>query len=756
MAPIAKLSKAVPAEASTTRGTLPFKHLLLGSDQHKLFLKFLGRWRHALGRAYTGLWLGLMSLAVLSFSLSVVTIPGEAIERVLLKQPWLNKVDRQSGKQWALTAALFEGELDRVRQTRDSPFTRNLVLPDADLVDEKSYADAKISINLRGRDLNYAILWGADPKKADLKGARLNRANVVGADLRGTDLSETQLQGADIRRAQLQGAILAKAQLQGAILAEAQLQGAIFEEAQLQGAIFEGAQLQGANLGVGELDFTKLQGADFYQANLQGADLSGAELQGADLRWANLQGADLSGAGIFLVRTDANTNLSRADLRDVNSEPLAPETQAALKAELEKLEQVHPYPQAIPHPQMRAVMLERLELILSDRPLAWEPEILPKDKRRDVLMSEGAPEPVRMLTGGKALVSPRDDGMYSEALAAELAQLACGFDDGQIASRLVQRMVYHDLGFPDFARHLTAHCPNLITKLDKWDQRVLIAATAPVRAGTVLLAAGDIGECAVGQQGPYLTADLLAAQPEATILALGDLAYSSGTAAEFANCYGPIWGRFKDRTRPVPGNHEYKTAAASGYFDYWGGQARPAGNSYYSFDLGDWHLVALDSSIEVSGGSGQARWLRSDLATSTARCKLAFFHRPRFSSGEHGDATEMGAIFQSLYDARVSVALAGYEHHYERFAPMSPSGEIEPGRGVRSFVVGTGGAPLRALGGAPRPGSEARQADAKGVLQLKLRADGYDWAFLPVAGASYSDSGSGTCVPAGEAREQTR
>jgi hypothetical protein len=154
---------------------------------------------------------------------------------------------------------------------------------------------------------------------------------------------------------------------------------------------------------------------------------------------------------------------------------------------LEELEQ------AIPDPQRRAVMLERLAPILSDQPPAWEPETLPKDKRRDVLTSEGAPEPVRMLTEGKALVSPRDDGIYSEALAAELAQLACGLGDGQIASRLVQRMVYHDLGFPDFARHLTAHCPDLITKLDKRDQRVVTDAAAPVRAGAVLLAAGDIG-----------------------------------------------------------------------------------------------------------------------------------------------------------------------------------------------------------------------------------------------------------------------
>ena len=279
----------------------------------------------------------------------------------------------------------------------------------------------------------------------------------------------------------------------------------------------------------------------------------------------------------------------------------------------------------------------------------------------------------------------------------------------------------------------------------------LLGSVTPARANAVLLAAGDIGKCTdVGERGPYLTADLLARRPEATILALGDLAYGHGTAAEFANCYGPTWGRFKDRTRPVPGNHEYQTAGASGYFGYWGPQARPDGHSYYSFDLSDWHLVALDTNLDVSADSAQARWLRSDLAGSAARCKLAFFHHPRFSSGMHGDSPEMGAIFRILYDARVSVALAGHDHHYERFAPLDPSGEVEPTRGVRSFVVGTGGGRLRALEGIPRPGSEARDVGTKGVLQLVLRADGYDWAFLPVDGASYSDSGSGTCVPAGE------
>jgi hypothetical protein len=274
-------------------------------------------------------------------------------------------------------------------------------------------------------------------------------------------------------------------------------------------------------------------------------------------------------------------------------------------------------------------------------------------------------------------------------------------------------------------------------------------AAASARAGdAVLLAAGDIGNClAAAERGPYLTADLLAVRPEATILALGDLAYTAGTAAEFLNCYGPTWGRFKDRTRPAPGNHEHRTPGAAGYFGYWGARAGESGKGYYGFDLGDWHLVALDSEIDAGPASPQVAWLKADLAASPRRCKLAYFHRPRWSSGRHGDADDLAALFQVLYDARVTLLLSAHDHDYERLAPLGPSGAVEPGRGVRQFVVGTGGAPLRGFA-APRAGSEARDATAKGVLQLVLRADGYDWAFLPVAGASYGDGGSGACVPA--------
>jgi hypothetical protein len=197
-----------------------------------------------------------------------------------------------------------------------------------------------------------------------------------------------------------------------------------------------------------------------------------AQLQGARLWRAQLQGADLGEASIFLMETNADTNLSLADLRDVVSETLAPEARAALKAELE---------QAIPDPETRASLLRRpLGPILSDRPPAWEPEILPKDQRRDVLTSEGAPEPVRALMGGEALVSPRDDETYGKMLAAELAQLACGLGDGQIVSRFVFRFRFqmNGAGLSDFAHHLTARCSDLTGELDAVAREALTNTSA--------------------------------------------------------------------------------------------------------------------------------------------------------------------------------------------------------------------------------------------------------------------------------------
>jgi acid phosphatase type 7 len=262
----------------------------------------------------------------------------------------------------------------------------------------------------------------------------------------------------------------------------------------------------------------------------------------------------------------------------------------------------------------------------------------------------------------------------------------------------------------------------------------------------IVLAAGDIAYC--GSGGDEATARLLRRE-RGTVLTLGDHAYPSGTPRQFERCYGPSWGRFKDRTRPVPGNHEYDAStAAEGYFGYFGAAAHPP-SGFYGFDLGGWHLVALNSMLcETEGcgpGSEQLRWLRRELADSAAKCTLAYWHHPRFSSGViHGSDEEVAPLWRPLYEAGTEVVLNGHEHNYERFKPQDLNGEPDPARGIRQFVVGTGGGGHYELG-SPLPTSEARNANTYGVLRLTLRAGGYDWRFLPAADGGFSDSGSAPC-----------
>ena len=265
-------------------------------------------------------------------------------------------------------------------------------------------------------------------------------------------------------------------------------------------------------------------------------------------------------------------------------------------------------------------------------------------------------------------------------------------------------------------------------------------------APPVILAAGDIADC--GSNGDEATAQLIASRP-GTVLALGDNAYGDGTAEQFSGCYAPSWGRFKTRTRPTPGNHDYHTDGAAGYFGYFGNAAGPQGRGYYSFDLAGWHIVSLNSNCSDIGGCGtgssQERWLRADLASHRARCTLAYWHHPRFSSGtKHGSEEEMAPIWQALYDNRADVVLSGHEHNYERFAPQTAAGKLDLARGIREFVVGTGGKSHYPLG-APIANSQARNGDTYGVLELRLRGNGYSWKFIPVAGGRFTDSGSASC-----------
>jgi hypothetical protein len=267
-------------------------------------------------------------------------------------------------------------------------------------------------------------------------------------------------------------------------------------------------------------------------------------------------------------------------------------------------------------------------------------------------------------------------------------------------------------------------------------------------ADAVLIAAGDIASCASG--GDERTADLLDRLP-GTVVTLGDNAYQNGTPGEFASCFAPSWGRHRDRIRPAPGNHDYATRGAAGYFGYFGAAAGEPSRGYYSYDLGSWHIVALNSNCWAVGGchagSQQERWLRADLAANPRACTLAYWHHARFSSGPHGSDTTTAALFQALYDAGADVVLAGHDHIYERFAPQDPHGGVAPGRGIRQFVVGTGGRSLYAVG-ARRPNSEVAQGHTFGVLKLTLRASVYEWEFVPIVGAAFRDSGSAGCVGA--------
>ncbi|MGH7401544.1 MAG: ABC transporter substrate-binding protein [Candidatus Rokuibacteriota bacterium] len=264
--------------------------------------------------------------------------------------------------------------------------------------------------------------------------------------------------------------------------------------------------------------------------------------------------------------------------------------------------------------------------------------------------------------------------------------------------------------------------------------------------GLVLVGAGDIASCT--SDGDEATASLLDAIG-GVVFTLGDHAYDSGTSIEFAACYEPSWGRHKSRTRPAPGNHDYATSAGSGYFAYFGARAGDPAKGYYSYDLGSWHIIVLNSNCPDVGGCGpgsaQERWLRADLAAHPSICTLAYWHHPRFSSGPHGSEAALAGFWQALYEQDADVALAGHVHNYERFAPQKPNGEPDPVGGLRQFIVGTGGASHHRFEGPPIANSEVRNDDTFGVLKLTLRATSYEWRFLPVAGAAFTDSGIGRC-----------
>lgn len=251
-----------------------------------------------------------------------------------------------------------------------------------------------------------------------------------------------------------------------------------------------------------------------------------------------------------------------------------------------------------------------------------------------------------------------------------------------------------------------------------------------------LVGAGDISSCS--NNNDTKTAQLLA-NISGTVFTAGDNAYDNGSSAEYANCYNPTWGQYKSRTKPVPGNHEYNTSGASGYFNYFGGIPR-----YYAYDKGAWRIYALNSEIDTSSTSAQVTWLKNDLAANPKTCVMAYWHRPRWSSGStHGSDSKMQTIWTILYNARAELVITGHEHNYERFAPMNQNGQAVT-NGLREIVVGTGGAGHYGFG-TILAASRARNASTYGVLELTLNSGSYAWKFIPIAGQSYTDSGTTNC-----------
>ncbi len=282
------------------------------------------------------------------------------------------------------------------------------------------------------------------------------------------------------------------------------------------------------------------------------------------------------------------------------------------------------------------------------------------------------------------------------------------------------------------------------------------AAAAPPRAagvtGPTLVAAGDIA-CAPGLQRTATscrhaeTADVIGRLDPDVVAPLGDLQYEKGELANFRRSYGPTWGRFKSRTRPAVGNHEWVTPGAPGYFDYFGRRAGPRGRGWYSYDLGAWHVVVLNSNCSKVGcgpRSAQGRWLRADLARHPAPCTLAYMHHPRFSSGLHGDDPTIAPLWRTLERAGADVILGGHDHSYERFGRQTASGRASSRAGMVQFVVGTGGVnnyPIVRR----KPNSRVRRSFVFGVLELTLGPRAYGWRFVSVPGLTFTDRGSARC-----------
>lgn len=271
-----------------------------------------------------------------------------------------------------------------------------------------------------------------------------------------------------------------------------------------------------------------------------------------------------------------------------------------------------------------------------------------------------------------------------------------------------------------------------------------------IPAGVNFVGAGDIADCeSEGDEATVKLLDTIAG----TVFTLGDNVYPVADYKTLMDCYDTSWGRHKARTRPSQGNHDIigrdTLRDASSYHRYFGANAGDPKDGFYSYNLGSWHIIALNSN--KCGGKGcdkgtyQHNWLIKDLEANKTKCTLAYWHVPRFSSGNrHGSNKMMADIWEALYEAGIDIILAGHEHNYERFAPLNPLGEIDKEKGIRSFIIGTGGKSLYGFG-EPITGSEVRNADTFGVLKLTLFPKSYHWEFVPVEGGTFHDSGYDFC-----------
>lgn len=289
--------------------------------------------------------------------------------------------------------------------------------------------------------------------------------------------------------------------------------------------------------------------------------------------------------------------------------------------------------------------------------------------------------------------------------------------------------------------------PNLVSCLG-------LLAAIPVYAQTsvpdvTIFAAGDIADCRklpAQKSGAAATAELILRQPEsqAPVLTLGDNTYPNGAPAEFTDCYAPTWGQFKDRTYPAPGNHDYYTPGAKGYFEYFAAAAGPHQRGYYRFVLGAWQVYSLNSYLKPEQHQAQLAWLQQELAANPARCILAYWHHPMFSSGGHGNSPRMKQAWQLLQAAGADLVLTGHDHTYERFAPQDADGRAVES-GIMQFVVGTGGSHLYAFG-RRAANSLSGHNESHGVLKLVLKQGAYTWQYLTADGHPYKDAGSASCT----------